>query len=134
MGLADTAKSLQAQEEAKISQELAWLRKLRAFTEEWTDENLIKEIDRVEVWSKTPEGRADQKKAYLDTLEILEKGSLANFYRKVLEYAAIKQRKDRDGGGEKAIRLHWDELQKMERGIKKRFEKQRRETDGNNKG
>ena len=125
MGLADTAKSLQ--EHPSISRELVYLRQLRAFTKEWPDEKLIAEIDKVEAYSKTPEGRADQKKVYLDTLDIMEKGSLAEFYRRVLKYAATAERKDRNGGGEKAIKDHWEKLQKMERGIKKRYEKQRQE-------
>lgn len=123
MGLADTAKNLQQ----NISPEIAWLRRLRAFTEEWTDEKLIAEIDKIEAYSKTPEGRADQKRVYCNTLDILEKGSLANFYRDVLKYAEIKQRKERNGGGEKAIKVHWEELQKMESSIKMRYEKQRKE-------
>lgn len=125
MGLADTAKSLQ--EHPSISQELKYLKYLRAFTKEWTDEKLISEIERVEIYSKTAEGRADQKGVYLATVDILEKGSLAEFYRRVLQYAEIKQRKDRNGGGEKAIKAHWDELQRMEQGIRRRYEKQRQE-------
>lgn len=123
MGLAETAKTLQQ----NISPEIAWLRQLRVFTEEWTDEKLIAEIDKIEAYSKTPEGRADQKKVYLDTLDILEKGSLAEFYRRVLKYAESKQHQDRHGGAEKAIKAHWEELQKMERGIRRRYEKQRAE-------
>ena len=124
MGLADTIKDLQ---QTSISRELAWLRELRTFTEEWTNKRLIAEIDRIEVFSLTEEGKRNQLQVWLQTIDALEKGSLANFYRDVLEYAAIKQRKDRDGGGEKAIRAHWDELQRMERGIKQRYEKQREE-------
>ena len=123
MGLAETAKTLQQ----NISPEIAWLRQLRAFVEEWTDEKLIAEVEKIEAYSKTPEGRADQKKVYCDTLDILEKGSLAEFYRRVLKYAEAKQRKDRNGGGEKAIKAHWEELQRMEKGIKMRHEKQRQE-------
>lgn len=124
MGLADTARHIQ---ETSISRELKYLKGLRAFTEEWTDEKLIAEIDKIEAYYITPEGRADQKKVYCDTLDILEKGSLAEFYRGVLKYAEGKQRKDRNGGGEKAIKAHWEELQKMESGIRRRYEKQRAE-------
>lgn len=124
MGLAEVARA--ARKEA-TSPEIAWLRQLRAFTEEWTDEKLIAEIEKIEAYSKTPEGRADQKKVYLDTLDILEKGSFAEFYRRVLKYAESKQRQDRHGGAEKAIKAHWEELQKTERGIRRRYEKQRAE-------
>ena len=124
MGLADTAKSLQ---ENSISRELAWLRQLRKFTEENTNEKLIAEFNRIEAYGQTLEGKANPKKVWIMTTDILERGSLAEFYRRVLQYAEIKQKKNRNGGGEKAIRLHWDELQRMEKGIKKRYEKQREE-------
>ena len=124
MGLADTAKNLQ---QTTASRELFWLRKLRAFTEEWTDARLIAEIEKIEAYSQTEEGKKNQLQVYLQTIDVLEKGSLSNFYRDVLEYAEIKQRKDRNGGGEKAIKAHWDKLQQMERNIKSRYEKQRRE-------
>lgn len=134
MGLTDTVKSLQAQEEKKISRELAWLRKLRTYTEEWTDEKLIAECDGLEAYYHTEKGQGDGLAVSLQLIDILEKGSLAAFYRAVLEYAAKKQKQDKIGGGEKAIRLHWEQLQRMEKYIKRRYEKQRRETDGNNKG
>ena len=127
MGLADTAKNLQ---QTTASRELSWLRELRAFIQENTTKRLLEEYAELEEYSKTEAGRADGKGLEMKAIDIMERGHLAAFYEDVLKYAEQKQRKDRNGGAEKAIRAHWDQLQKMEKGIKNKYEKQRREADG----
>ena len=123
MGLAETAKTLQQ----NISPEIAWLRKLRAYMAENTLEHLLEEYDQLEAYYRTEKGKADEKGVYIGTIDILERGHLAAFYGDVLKYAESKQHQDRHGGAEKAIKAHWEELQKMERGIRRRYEKQRAE-------
>ena len=71
-----------------------------------------------------PEAEADKQALFLRTLALIEKGEKADFYSRVLQYAELKEREEK-GGAEKAIRRHWGELQQMERGIKRRYEKLR---------
>ena len=116
MGLAETARSLQA-----VSKELQWLRDLRGYTAAHDADGLREEICKLEAES---EQGAAAETIYLRTLDVLKEWHLADFYSRVLKYAELKERAEK-GGGEAAIRRHWPELQQMERGIKRRYEKLR---------
>lgn len=117
MGLGEAARELQKE---NVSAEILWLRELRAFVAENSAEQLLEELDALLVEREN----ADKQGLYLRTLALVERGHLADFYGRVLKYAEIKQRQEKDGG-EKAIRRHWEELQQMERGILERYKKQR---------
>lgn len=124
MGLSDTAKSLR-QEAA--SPELRWLREMRAFVKKNSRENIIAEMEKIEAYSKTPEGSRPEKqeRVYVMTVEVMERGHLAEFYGDVLKYAEAKERQEK-GGGEKSIREHRQQLEAMERGIKKKYKRERK--------
>lgn len=124
MSLSDTAKSLQEQ---TVSPELRWLRQMRAFCKKNTTESLTAELERIEAYSKTPEGSTPegQERVYVMTVESMEKGTLAEFYGKVLKYAAIKEREE-TGSAEKCIREHRQKIEAMERGIRKKYKIERK--------
>ena len=124
MSLSDTAKSLQEQ---TVSPELRWLREMRAFCKKNTTESLTAELERIEAFSKTPEGSTPegQERVYVMTVETMEKGTLVEFYGKVLEFAEIRERKEK-GGGEKAIRARRPIIEAMERGIRKKYRIERK--------
>lgn len=48
-------------------------------------------------------------------------GAIADFYRKVLELATKKHRREK-GGAEKLIREHWDEITAIERKLRQRHQ------------
>ena len=98
--------------------EILWLRGLRAFVAENSTERLLAEADALDA------ARADKQALFLRTLTLIERGEKADFYSRVLQYAELKERGEK-GGAEQAIRRHWGELQQMERGIKRRYEKLR---------
>lgn len=100
--------------------EILWLRGLRAFVAENSTERLLAEADALDA----ARAEADKQALFLRTLALIEKGEKADFYSRVLQYAELKEREEK-GGAEKAIRRHWGELQQMERGIKRRYEKLR---------
>jgi len=124
MGLSDTAKNLREQ---AASPELRWLREMRAFTKQNTREALLREKAEIEAYSHTPEGSsgAGCERVCARMADLLERGALAHFYGKVLEYAERKERREK-GGGEQAIRRHRQEIEGMERGIRKKYRRQRR--------
>ena len=117
MSLAETAKQLQQESPAA---EILWLRGLRAFVAENSAEQLLEELDAL----LAERENADKQGLYLRTLALVERGHLADFYGRVLQYAELKERGEK-GGAAQAIRRHWGELQQMERGIKRRYEKLR---------
>lgn len=96
--------------------EILWLRGLRAFVAKNSLEQLLTELDALLAERET----ADKQGLYLRTLALIERGELADFYSRVLQYAELKEREEK-GGAEKAIRRHWGELQQMERGIEKHY-------------
>lgn len=104
--------------------EILWLRGLRAFVAENSTERLLAEADALDAARAEAEAEADKQTLFLRTLALIEKGEKADFYSRVLQYAELKEREEK-GGAEKAIRRHWGELQQMERGIKRRYEKLR---------
>lgn len=124
MSLSDTAKNLQQQ---AASPELRWLREMRAFVKKNSRENIIAEMEKIEAYSKTPEGSRpeEQERVYVMTVEVMERAHLADFYEKVLKYAESKERQEK-GGGEKSIREHLQQLEAMERGIKKKYKRERK--------
>lgn len=124
MSLSDTAKTLQAQ---TVSPELRWLREMRAFCKKNTTESLTEELEKIEAFSKTPEGSTPegQERVYVMTVESMEKGTLAEFYGRVLKYAEIKERQEK-GGGEKGIQKHRQDIEAMERGIRKKYKIERK--------
>lgn len=141
MSLSDTAKDLQQQ---AASPELRWLREMRAFVKKNTKETIMAELEKIEDYSKTPEGSSpkEQEKVYAMTVKVLERAHLADFYARALKYAEIKERQEK-GGGEKAIKAHRQEIEKMERNLKKKYKRESRlqvslddmeegEADGNN--
>ena len=83
--------------------EILWLRGLRAFVAENSTERLLAEADALD--AARAETEADKQALFLRTLTLIERGE--------------------KGGAEQAIRRHWGELQQMERGIKRRYEKLR---------
>ncbi len=117
MSLAETAKQLQQE---SPSAEILWLRELRAFVAENSAEQLLEELDAL----LAERENADEQALFLRTLALVERGHLADFYGRVLQYAEIKQRSKNDSA-EKAIRRHWEELQQMERGILEHYKKLR---------
>ena len=102
--------------------EILWLRGLRAFVAENSTERLLAEADALD--AARAETEADKQALFLRTLTLIERGEKADFYSRVLQYAELKERGEK-GGAEQAIRRHWGELQQMERGIKRRYEKLR---------
>lgn len=102
--------------------EILWLRGLRAFVAENSAAQLLAEADALD--AARAETEADKQALFLRTLTLIERGEKADFYSRVLQYAELKEREEK-GGAEKAIRRHWGELQQMERGIKRRYEKLR---------
>ena len=120
MGLGETAKQLQQE---SPSAEILWLRELRAFVAENSAEQLLAELDALLAESEKAEN-ADEQGLYLRTLALVERGHLADFYGRVLQYAERRQRSKNDSA-EQAIRRHWEELQQMERGIAKHYERLR---------
>lgn len=120
MGLGETVRELQKE---TVSAEILWLRGLRAFVAENSVERLLEELDALLTESESAE-KADRQGLYLRTLALIERGHLADFYGRVLQYAEIKQR-SKDDSAEKAIRRHWEELQQMEKSLKHRYEKLR---------
>lgn len=117
MSLAETAKQLQQE---TVSAEILWLRELRAFVAQNSAEQLLAELDALLAESET----ADKQALFLRTLALIERGELADFYGRVLQYAEIRQRR-KDDSAEKAIRRHWEELQQMERSLRFRYTKLR---------
>lgn len=117
MGLGDVARELQKE---TVSAEILWLRELRAFVAKNSAEQLLAELDALLAESET----ADKQGLFLRTLALIERGELADFYGRVLQYAEIRQRR-KDDSAEKAILRHWEELQQMEREITKHYEKLR---------
>lgn len=117
MGLGETAKQLQQE---SPSEEILWLRELRAFVAENSVAQLLAELDAL----LAEREEADRRGLYLRTLALVERGHLADFYGRVLQYAEIRQRR-KDDSAEKAIRRHWEELQQMERGILEHYKKLR---------
>ena len=124
MGLSDTARNLR-QEAASIW--LQWLRKNRDYVKKHTDEWLKAEWEKLDDFSKTPEGKTweGQEKIASRVAELHEIGELANFYRDVLKYAEAKERQEK-GGREKAVRQHWEQLKAMESGIRKKYKSERK--------
>lgn len=100
--------------------EILWLRGLRAFVAKNSAEQLLAELDALLAESET----ADKQGLFLRTLVLIERGELADFYSRVLQYAELKERGEK-GGAEQAIRRHWGELMEMERRITQNYEKQR---------
>ena len=119
MSLAETAKQLQQESPAA---EILWLRGLRAFVAENSAAQLLAELDAL--LAARAEAEADKQTLFLRTLALIERGEKADFYSRVLQYAELKERGEK-GGAAQAIRRHWGELQQMERGIKRRYEKLR---------
>lgn len=117
MGLGEVARELQKE---SPSAEILWLRGLRAFVAENSAEQLLEELDAL----LAERENADRQALFLRTLALVERGELADFYGRVLQYAEIRQRRKPDSA-EQAIRRHWEELQQMERGITKHYEKLR---------
>ena len=81
-------------------------------------------------------------KVCLMIAHVQECSELAEFYRRTLKYAEIKERKEK-GGGEKGIRKHRQELEKIEKKIKVKYRRESKlqvsledmeegEADGNN--
>lgn len=124
MSLSDTAKSLQAQ---TVSPELRWLRQMRAFCKKNTKEKLLAEFDRIDAYYHTPEGSSPEgcERVCAMMAEMHEKATLADFYSRVLKYAEIEERQEK-GGGEKGIRKHRQEIEAIERGIKKKYRAERK--------
>ena len=124
MSLSDTAKTLQAQ---TVSPELRWLREMRAFCKKNTNEKLMEEIKKIEDYAKTPEGSTPdgQERVYVMTVEVMERGHLAQFYSDALKFAETKERQEK-GGGEKAIRERRQNLEAIERGIRKKYKIERK--------
>lgn len=114
MGLGEAARELQKE---SPSAEILWLRELRAFVAENSAEQLLEELDAL----LAERENADEQALFLRTLALVERGHLADFYGRVLQYAERRQRNKNDSA-EKAIRRHWEELQQMERGIKRRYD------------
>lgn len=83
--------------------EILWLRGLRAFVAENSTARLLAEADALD--AARAETEADKQALFLRTLTLIERGER--------------------GGAAQAIRRHWGELQQMERGIKRRYEKLR---------
>lgn len=102
--------------------EILWLRGLRAFVAENSAAQLLAEADALD--AARAEAEADKQALFLRTLKLIEKGQKADFYSRVLQYAELKEREEK-GGAEQAIRRHWGELQQMERGIAKHYERLR---------
>ena len=117
MSLAETAKQLQKE---SPSAEILWLRGLRAFVAKNSAERLLAELDALLAESET----ADKQGLFLRTLALIERGELADFYGRVLQYAEIRQRR-KDDSAEKAIRRHWEELQQMEKSLRLKYIKLR---------
>lgn len=124
MGLSEIAKNLQQQ---AASPELRWLREMRAFVNKNTKEKFISDVEKIEAYSKTPEGSKpeEQERVYIMTVEAMEIAHLADFYAKVLKCAESKERQEK-GGGEKFIRKHRQRLEAIERGIKKEYKIKRK--------
>lgn len=117
MSLGETAKQLQKE---SPSAEILWLRELRAFVAENSAERLLEELDAL----LAERENADEQALFLRTLALVERGHLADFYGRVLQYAERRQR-DKNDSAEQAIRRHWEELQQMEKSLKHRYEKLR---------
>lgn len=124
MSLSDTAKNLQEQ---TVSPELRWLREMRAFCKKNTTESLTAELERIEAFSKTPEGSTPegQERVYVMTVETMEKGTLSEFYGRILNAAETAERKEK-GGAERAIRERRQKLEACERGIRKKYRIERK--------
>lgn len=124
MGLSDTAKNLR-QEAA--SPELRWLREMRAFVRKHTDDWIKAEWEKLDDFYETPEGKTwdGREKIAARGAELHEIGALAKFYSDVLEYAEARERQEK-GGGENAVRQHWEQLKAMESGIKEKHRRERK--------
>lgn len=124
MGLRDTARSLR-QEAASLW--LQWLREIRAYVQKHTDDWLKAEWEKLDDFYETPEGKTweGREKICARGAELHEIGELKKFYRDVLKYAEAKERQEK-GGGEKAVRQHWEQLKAMESGIRKKYKSERK--------
>ena len=100
--------------------EILWLRGLRAIVAENSAAQLLAELDAL----LAERENADKQGLYLRTLALVERGHLADFYGRVLQYAELRERGEK-GGAAQAIRRHWGELQQMERGIAENYKRLR---------
>ena len=124
MGLADAAR--EAKREA-ASPELLWLREMRKFVNTHTDEMIDKmwaDIgafdEKAESW--TEDGR---KKLCVMIAQVQEITEMRKFYRDVLKCAETAERKEK-GGGEKGVKEYRQDLEKIERSIRKKYEQERK--------
>lgn len=124
MSLSDTAKNLRQQ---AISPELRWLREMRKYVNTYTQDKINKMWMQISEFEKGTERYAPGgiEKVCLMIAHVQECSELAEFYRRTLKYAEIKERKEKDGG-EKSIRIHRKELEKIEEKIKIKYRKERK--------
>lgn len=138
MGLADTAKSLQKEQEAKISRELKFLRHCRKFCNAITVNSINRKNDRLcQLYTiGTAEAMQEARKLQGD---MVEAAARLNLYKSIIEKTEAAEKEEK-GGWEKYAVQHYDEWMAVLRVIRKETDEIRqlpfdaKEGENDNKG
>jgi hypothetical protein len=103
MGLEETARELQKQEE---SHALKFLRKMRGVRSEYTEDRIQKQWDSIQAYADGPEGETEAGKEHLCRMiaDAWKMRQMREFSGEILT-AAEKAEKQKKGGGEEWARL-----------------------------